>query len=337
MSAAEVVWRGKSQLVHPLTQGSVPLMRVIPMIVLVLSACPRTALAQQSFYIIRHFFSDDASAWNDKVLEVTQSADDVRVRFMQISLAHHECGALLVQAVERVLPHTRVSKVAGTNMCARTEREVAGALGASNENEVLTEASSQHMHVQCDSGVREFDFPYDSRLDQKKLARSYPQVAALQNAMYHVRDAAFGRSFWFQPDAQQVAREQLGLSMVPELTSGKYDTALGAGLIERLKQYTIPPTDRGPRRPRLLEAAALHVTNYEAPAYPAIARSARIQGDVRLRLIVDSITGAVTGVDVLSGPSIIDRSALEAAKSWRFDPLFLAGPVEVTVRFSLDC
>ena len=104
-----------------------------------------------------------------------------------------------------------------------------------------------------------------------------------------------------------------------------------------MKQY-LPPRDRGPRPPQLLDADRLHVTRYEPPMYPTIARSARIQGDVRLRLIVNLITGAVTGAEVVSGSPIIDKAALDAAKSWLFDPAFLTAPaVEVTVHFSLDC
>jgi TonB family protein len=309
----------------------------IPIFLLLVSIAPRAAPAQQSFYVVRHFFSDDLSSWNEKVLDVTQAANDVRVRFTQIALAEHYCSALLVQTAERVLPRTSVREVAGANLCAITESGVRRAIRASQAADQLTEAASQLLHVECGTSALEFEFPFDSSVDQKKLARSFPQVAALQRLIYHVRDVAFAHSFWFEPDAQLEAREQLGLSMVPELTSGKYDNAIDGGLLRRLKAYTIPPPDLGPR-PQLVNADALHLTKYETPAYPSIALAARIQGDVRLRLSVDLTTGAVIEADVLSGQSLINKSASDAAKSWRFDPSFLtARAFEVTVRYSMDC
>jgi protein TonB len=65
------------------------------------------------------------------------------------------------------------------------------------------------------------------------------------------------------------------------------------------------------------------------PTYPAIARSARIQGTVVLQATI-SKTGAIENLRVLSGPPMLVSSAIEAVRTWRYRPYQLnSEPVEV--------
>jgi len=75
------------------------------------------------------------------------------------------------------------------------------------------------------------------------------------------------------------------------------------------------------------------------PAYPPLARSARIQGAVVLQAII-SKQGAIENLSVLSGHPMLVPSALDAVRQWRYRPYILNNePVEVetqiTVNFSL--
>jgi len=77
------------------------------------------------------------------------------------------------------------------------------------------------------------------------------------------------------------------------------------------------------------------------PTYPRRARHRGIEGTVRLAVWVDA-AGAVEGVAVArsSGYDILDRCALDAVRSWRFDPATRNGrpeasKVEVPVAFRL--
>jgi protein TonB len=64
------------------------------------------------------------------------------------------------------------------------------------------------------------------------------------------------------------------------------------------------------------------------PAYPLEAKVARVQGTVLLNVTV-SKTGAVTAVDVVSGPDLLQSAAVDAVKQWEFRPFSLVGePVE---------
>jgi TonB family protein len=76
-----------------------------------------------------------------------------------------------------------------------------------------------------------------------------------------------------------------------------------------------------------------------APVYPPLARQARIQSTVVLKVRI-SKTGDVESVQLFSGHPMLAPSAIEAVKQWKYKPYLLDGePVEVetnvTVNFTL--
>jgi protein TonB len=77
-----------------------------------------------------------------------------------------------------------------------------------------------------------------------------------------------------------------------------------------------------------------------SPAYPDIAKQARVQGVVILECTI-SPQGKVTDVKVLRGIPLLDAAAIEAVKQWVYSPTLLNGvPVPVimtvTVNFRLS-
>src|SRR5438105_4159166 len=76
------------------------------------------------------------------------------------------------------------------------------------------------------------------------------------------------------------------------------------------------------------------------PAYPPLARQARIQGSVVLQAEI-SKAGDIQNLRLVSGHPMLAPAAIEAVKQWRYKPYYLNGePVEVetqiTVIFSLS-
>jgi TonB family protein len=66
-----------------------------------------------------------------------------------------------------------------------------------------------------------------------------------------------------------------------------------------------------------------------APMYPPLARQAHIAGTVVLHVIVNK-EGVVRKVDVLSGHPLLQQSAIDAVRQWRYRTTFLNGqPVDV--------
>jgi periplasmic protein TonB len=65
------------------------------------------------------------------------------------------------------------------------------------------------------------------------------------------------------------------------------------------------------------------------PDYPALARQARVEGQVVLRAMI-SREGTIEHLQVLSGHPMLVRAAVDAVRRWRYRPYVLNGdPVEV--------
>ena len=76
------------------------------------------------------------------------------------------------------------------------------------------------------------------------------------------------------------------------------------------------------------------------PEYPALARSARVQGTVILEAVINE-DGAIERMKVLKSIPLLNAAAIAAVKEWRYTPTLLNGvPVSVlmtiTVNFSLQ-
>ena len=96
-----------------------------------------------------------------------------------------------------------------------------------------------------------------------------------------------------------------------------------------------------PQRVRVGDTVmASQVVTKAPPVYPPLARQARIQGMVILKVQI-SKTGDVENIQLVSGHPILAPSAIEAVKQWKYKPYLLNGePVEVetnvTVNFTLS-
>jgi len=65
------------------------------------------------------------------------------------------------------------------------------------------------------------------------------------------------------------------------------------------------------------------------PAYPTVARVARIHGEVVLTAIINK-DGNIENLEVVSGHPLLAPAAIDAVKQWRYKPYLLNGqPVEV--------
>jgi protein TonB len=72
------------------------------------------------------------------------------------------------------------------------------------------------------------------------------------------------------------------------------------------------------------------------PEYPAIARAARIQGQVVLNAII-SKTGEIQNLTLVSGHPMLVPAAIKAVQQWRYRPYLLNGePVEVETTITVS-
>jgi TonB family protein len=72
------------------------------------------------------------------------------------------------------------------------------------------------------------------------------------------------------------------------------------------------------------------------PVYPFAAKEAHVQGSVVLHAII-SKTGTVETLNVVSGPSMLTASAMDAVKRWTYKPYLLNGqPTEVDTTITVN-
>lgn len=143
-------------------------------------------------------------------------------------------------------------------------------------------------------------------------------------------------------DIAEVEMAALGVAGgVPGGVPGGQMGGVLGGVLGGVPSVAPPPVatkPRGPlrvggevRRPRLVKRVQ--------PRYPPVARQARIQGEVRIRAIIDT-NGRVVQMEVLSGHPLLAQAATNAVQQWIYEPTYLNGepvPLEfvVTVSFNL--
>jgi protein TonB len=112
--------------------------------------------------------------------------------------------------------------------------------------------------------------------------------------------------------------------------NGVFGGIPGQGIIGGTGPVLAPPKPAAPARIKQGgEVTAASIITQTRPAYPALARQARIQGTVVLHAIIDK-EGKVAQLEVVSGHPLLVQSAIEAVRQWRYKPTQLNGdPVEV--------
>ena len=69
------------------------------------------------------------------------------------------------------------------------------------------------------------------------------------------------------------------------------------------------------------------------PAYPSLAKTQHVGGDVRIDALIDA-NGRVTTMKVVSGPTLLHQAAMDALRQWKYQPAMLDGkpvPMHLTV------
>jgi periplasmic protein TonB len=95
-------------------------------------------------------------------------------------------------------------------------------------------------------------------------------------------------------------------------------------------QQTEPPPTKNTTRVRQGgNVTAKMLIHKVQPEYPEEARQRRVEGTVRLHVII-ARDGSIAQMEVISGDPLLVKSSLDAVRQWRYRPTLLKGePVEV--------
>jgi periplasmic protein TonB len=124
-----------------------------------------------------------------------------------------------------------------------------------------------------------------------------------------------------------------GIDSAPEISS----RVSAEGLSALIAGSGLQPAAPKPERPIGGEVKAALLISSVPPAYPRLARSQGVEGDVTLDALID-VTGRVTKIKTISGPELLQQAAAAAVRQWKYEPATLDGKVvpmhlTVTVKF----
>lgn len=101
-----------------------------------------------------------------------------------------------------------------------------------------------------------------------------------------------------------------------------------------VKKVEKPPTPQRIRVGGNVQSAKL--IRQPKPAYPPLAKQARISGTVRFQAIIGK-DGTIQNLQLISGHPLLVPSATEAVKQWVYQPTLLNGePVEVVTQIDVN-
>jgi TonB family protein len=130
------------------------------------------------------------------------------------------------------------------------------------------------------------------------------------------------------PTAARRSPTVIGKEAPPPMTGASSN--LGTGAIPGMFSAFLPTGGRV-REPQLVSKSA--------PNYPDMAKQTRIEGEVTVNAVID-INGKLTNMKVVSGSPLLQQSALDSLRTWKYEPALLNDkpvPVQtsITVKFRL--
>lgn len=312
------------------------------------------------FYIVADGFHQQYGNHGAAQELLTVSADgrDSVIRYIRLEhVVQLACGqGLIVKGMEVRLPDISPAEFTrGANPCAADRRELG--LAQKRRGEGASPFEPQEMGIVAQCGSRRNNLRLiDSRIEEPLMAG--PFSTGLRD-LWELRSRVIERAFpnrtpWEAGSAaDDFGIQEVGARFIPELAKGKYDQGLRQACNPRFggcqsRTFRELLDDyQGPRdaaelatmaAPRVLDADRYVFAKYADPVYPALAKSARIQGQVELRLIVDPPTGDILSVSVESGHPMLKTSATDAAKQWRFAPGWANSTgVKLVLEYAIRC
>jgi len=321
------------------------------------------------FYVVREAISDASPFWFKYILEVSPDKDGATVRYIRIAPLNSWCrhAITLKAAVVHLRGRSPRDLVGAGNPCVVThddfERVIENSRVAHMEG--LFDSALWNVVARCGNTEKVFHFPYPERVDLDRLKKRSPRVKALWNLESKIVKKAFGKKsvFYDIPHDRDLELQRLGVELLPELRSGRYDKGFhdycsdsrtGSGtsqgsigapaqpcsrqpLASLLRDYREPLLSQEPI-PQLVNADELHFLKFELPNYPPLAKLASIQGQVVLNVKFDQESGDAKDVTILSGHPLLAKSAQAAALRWKLDPKAqTANPMRVVLNYAFNC
>src|SRR6266404_2614105 len=143
-----------------------------------------------------------------------------------------------------------------------------------------------------------------------------------------------------KPKMRHSASVQANGAPEPELELNKETLSSGNSLGTNFSESSKQPAAPAAVVPVGGDVKPAHLISSVPPAYPALAKTQHVSGDVRVDALVDA-AGRVTTMKVVSGPSLLHQAAMDALRQWKYQAATLDGKavpmhLTVTIQFRLQ-
>lgn len=311
------------------------------------SAAPPVSRVQpESFYVA----SFEEGSWTIIDVQPASTADS-RIREIRIYPA---CGTYRVRERDYILENISVNDLGQkSDLCASSDTLSTLISLLSTKKRKYKLWDDRHGTVApCGSRKVIHQLPARASLRFDVLESKAPQLAALWSLSSEIvrrkveeRD---GSEVSVKRWDQELSERSLAQEAVIEIRNGEFDLGLPdapdnwavdgkqklSDLIPDPEEATSPEEDHGV----VENIEQIGLEKIERIPYPQMGRIAHIIGDVTTTVRIDAASGEVISAIPLSGHPLLQRSAIDAIKTWKFvHPYFGPNPIEIVVHYKIHC
>jgi TonB family protein len=228
-----------------------------------------------------------------------------------------------------------------TNPCTIPERELRGELKRCNKCLVFSGADVV-MQVQCGDQSRRIRTDILDR-DMFDPNPRTPEHTSWSMTLLGRLDAAFGDTVMEQPiltalgQPESRAAESKPTPLSEEVRQGRLDALFEKApdrLSDVFRQSQLPPP--APPSVELLNSSPFRPIVFDLPKYPALANSARVDGEVTLTFDITA-DGGTSNLKILAGAPLLRGTVEAAVAGWKFPKEAAGQQVRATLAFKINC
>ena len=181
-----------------------------------------------------------------------------------------------------------------------------------------------------DAYTRAFGTPRQRPAGEKLYIHLHQMNENRTEAQHLGSEQAAGQAAGLQKEMDRVQRQIGPVRVPPKKDISRTIEAPPPSPAASAAQPPEAPHSAAPNRIRVAgNVMAGNLIFQPTPEYPPLAKMARIQGVVRMEIVIDK-DGGVQEVKLISGHPLLVKAAIEAVSRWRYQPTLLEGqPVEV--------
>jgi len=191
-----------------------------------------------------------------------------------------------------------------------------------------------------DAYTRAFGTPRQRPAGEKLYIHLHQMNENRTEAQHLGSEQAAGQAAGLQKEMDRVQRQIGPVRVPPKKDISTTIEAPPPSPAASAAQPSEAPHSPAPKRIRVAgNVIAGNLIFQPTPEYPPLAKMARIQGVVRMEIVIDK-DGGVQEVKLISGHPLLVKAAIEAVSRWRYQPTLLEGQrvevlTEVEQKFTL--